>query len=223
MVNTFRELFVQYCNAIGKRVDFSGTRGKEEIEKDMKDFVKWFCEHSSDTAKYGRFLQHVVPGFNEKLILELNKGYYDSLSKYHLNVDTMATYRYAMDLDLGRTLLFGLDEDKKLIVPYGFDGIRNLRILDYDILLSQNPYTYGIDEVHKTLSAIHRQGNYDVSFGVFGKETDADKKRKLDLLKSFTHLLADEYKLSYETDTGLYFASVNSKRKTKEKEKSLTR
>ena len=215
MVNTFKELFVQYCNAIGKKIDFSGTRGKEEIEKDMENFIKWFCEHSAHTSRYGRFLQHVVPGFDEKTVLELNKGYYDSLSKYCPNVDSMSTYRYAMDLDLGKTLVFGLDQDKRLIVPYGFDGIRNLRILDYDMLLSQNPYTYVIDDVHKALSAIHRQGNYDVSFGVFGEEVDADKKRKLELVKAFAHLLADDYKLSYETDEGLYFASVNSKRKTK--------
>ncbi len=220
MINTYKELFVQYCNAMGKRVDFSGSIGIKEIEKDFDEFTKWLYEHANDTAKYGRFLRTVVSGFESKPVLELNKGFYDTLSRTNNNVDVMPTYRYSMDLE-GNTLLFAFDQDKKLIVPctYGLNRISNLHVLNYDMLLSHNPYTYGIDDVHKTLSVIHRQGNYDVSFGVYGKESDSDKKRKLDFLKSFAHLLDDEYKLSYETDNGLYFASVNSKRKEKVKTK----
>ena len=220
MINTYKELFQQYCSAMGRKSNFSGLTKKEEIEKTMNDFSKWLYEHANDTARYGVYLNSVIEGFKEKPTIEINKGFYDTLSRTNNNIDTLPTSEYSMDLN-AKTLMFGYDSEKKLVVPcvYNRSKIRNLNFLDYDLLLSHNPYNYVIDEVHKSLSLLHRQGNFNVSFGVFGKETDSDKKRKFVLLNTFADLLDDEYNISYETENGLYFASVNSTRKKIEKVK----
>ena len=220
MINNYKELYMQYCSAVGKKLNYSGLTKKEDIEKDIVAFTEWLYGHANDTAKYGAFLTKVIEGFKEKPALEINKGFYDSLSRTNNNIDVLPTYDYSMDLG-GKTLMFGYDSSKKIVEPciYNNSKIRNLNFLDYEMLLSHNPYSYVIDDVHKALSLIHKQGNFAVCFGVFGKETDCDKKKKLALLNEFADTLNDEYKISYETDNGLYFSSVNSKKKVLEKVK----
>ena len=216
MLDIYKLLFIQYCLARGKKP----VSSMEEINKNMEEFSEWILEHADDTEKYGLYLQKNISSFKNKRILEINKGLHDSLSLSNDNVDTLPTSDYSMDLD-DKVLVFEEDSKKKLLLPCAISryGIKNLKVLNYDLLLSHNPYSYDVDDEHKNLSLIHRQGQYDVSFGVFGRKYDHDKKFKLDLIKKFADLLDSEYQISYESDNDLYFASVNSNRVIKEKVK----
>ena len=212
-INTFGELYKQYCNAMGKKSVYTRVVGIEELEKEMYDFETWLYEHAIDTENYGLYLRSVIDGFETIPALEINKGFYDTLYPKNYNVEKASTISY-MGLE-DKTLMFC--EERKMLVPciYSHGKIRNLNFLDFDLLISHNPYSYEIDDVHKSLSLIHKQGTFNVSFGVFGRESDVDKAEKMKLLKKFADSLGDDYRTSYESDKSLYFASVNSKRKTK--------
>ena len=151
------------------------------------------------SKEYINFLSYIGVVNNQNILVEVNKGKYDSL---FLN-DILIVSQFA------KTMNFN---DSKLLICDNIPTIQSGSILydssNIDFFITHNPYNpYYLSN----LDQIHLLGY----FGMFGTIHDPDRLLKLRVLKQFAGSLDEQFKIYYDTNNDCYFGCIKSQRKIK--------
>ena len=189
-------LFKQYCESTGFKRKFA-----EISEEEISVFGHWVFKNYNLLFQYWTYLQSEFH-YSIKDVLEIGKGKYDSLWKLKM-LDSFLFNNGSEEknchlyIDNGIPLII---RENKLVVPREH------------ILLTHNPY---FESEISYWYSIHNGNQKDISIGMFGSLEDEDRMKKINLLKELSKKMTDDYSLTYETDQGNYFCSLNSRRLTK--------
>ena len=196
-------LFKQYCDARG--LDINNMNNIYS-----NDFGDWIVQNKILLSNYMDYLN--ILGFDYPVddVVEVGKGKYDSLFQYGVNLISM----FAWTLGKVNSRLF-IDRGMPLILRQG--GIEPSR---EHIILTHNPY---FESEILNWYLIHNRGDKNISIGMFGKLSDEDTKRNVELLKKLSKLMTGDYSFDYDTNNGSYFCSLNSERYVKRKILTKTR
>ncbi len=196
-------LYKQFCDARG--IIFNPL----DINKFLSEFGEWIYNNRKIINKYSSYL--LTLGYiNEKEVMEVGKGKYDSLNLEGVEVISP----YAETLNLENKELFVL-EDYPLLKTT--DGIR---VIKSEVLLTHNPYD---EMLIYNWPKIHNAQNYNISIGIYGNIYDNDYSKKIELIEKLSKEMDTDHKVDYEIDNDIYLCSINSTRMVKIKKLVRTR
>lgn len=190
--NYILNLYKQYCESIGKEYC------KTKILYD-NDFIFWILSLKENTKEYILFLKYLNSLDNEKEIIEINKGKYDSLKLDEIAI--ISPFAETMNLKNGNILIHN-DVPIIQLETQLYDAS------NVDCFITYNPYS---DFYISNLDQINLLG-YNICLGVYGKKEDNDKEQKLSIIKKYEDTL-DDVSVEYETDKDNYFCLLKSDRK----------
>lgn len=154
------------------------------------------------SKEYINFLSNIDVVNNQNLLVEFNKGKYDSLAINNIFLVSL----FAETMNCNNRELFTLNN-----IPIIQSGTTLYNASNVDYFITHNPYsTYYLSN----LDQIHLLG-YNICFGMFGKIYDSDRLQKLNILKKFADSLNDQFQMYYETNNDCYFGCIKSQRKNK--------
>ena len=197
-MNNFKELFSQFVNAEG--ID-------DDKIKCNAAFMRWLKNLKIINDKYRDFVEtnSEITTYDNKKLVELNKGIYDSLLKD--NNKALIVSKYTMlrnNIILGR---FFIENNTPCVISYA----KNKYKLDkYKFFATHNPYNY---EELDTIARLHLLGK-KIIVGFYGNIYDKDKSEKEKQLNEFINLLKNNYTVKSLEDNDYYFHLVYSKKKT---------
>lgn len=188
-------LFKQYCDA--KVLDINNMNNMYSNE-----FVDWIVQNKSLLGNYMDYLYALGFDYPSDDIVEIDKGGYDSISQHGINLvsifaGTLGRINSRFFVDKGIPLIL---KQNGIVIPREH------------IILTHNPY-FESEIIDWYL--IHNSGDKNISIGMFGKITDKNVSKKIRLLEYISKQMTDDYLLSYDTNNGNYFCSLNSKRNAK--------
>ena len=198
-------LFKQFCDAKGIIMPSQSIR---------KAFTDWIVENYKVFLKYQEYLCYLDESIQDRNIMEINKGEYDTLTR---------TWENAVPISI-----YGNPKRQFLLQPKGYRGVSPLILTeqnelifpDTHIFLTHNPYNLAdVQDWNK----LHNQGEYNILIGMFGQKEDEDMDNKLNTLSHLKDTMTDDCSLDYATDNGNYFAVLKSNYKVKKLVKVLTR
>ena len=186
-------LYKQFCDSLGKK--FNEVNVFED-----NDFISWIINMQKVSKEYINFLSYIGVVNNQNILVEVNKGKYDSL---FLN-DILIVSQFAKTMNLN---------DSKLLICDNIPIIQSGSILydssNIDFFITHNPYnSYYLSD----LDQVHLLG-CNICFGMFGKIHDSDRLLKLRSLKQFAGSLDEQFKIYYDTNNDYYFGCIKSQRK----------
>lgn len=190
--NYILNLYKQYCESNGKEYC------KTKILYD-NDFLFWISSLKESTKEYISFLEYLYLLNNEKEIIEINKGKYDSLKLDGLTM--VSQFAETVNLKNGNILINNN-------VPIIQLETQLYDASDTNCFITHNPYS---DFYISNLDQVHLLG-YDICLGVYGKKDDNDKELKLNLINRYENILGD-VSVEYETTKDNYFCLLKSNRK----------
>lgn len=193
----------QYCEAKG--LDFTKT-----INIHSNEFVDWIVKNRLLLNKYIDYLDAIGMNYSSDEILEIGKGRFDSLVKYgvsmvSMSADTIGKTNSSLFIDRGNPLIL---RDDRIIIP------------TEQVLLTHNPY---FRSDMRDWYLIHNKGYKNISIGMFGNIDDENRKIKILLLEQLSKQMTEDYTFDYDTGGGMYFCSLNSKRRVRERILTRTR
>ncbi len=188
-------LFKQYCDARG--LDINNINNMYS-----NDFVDWIVLNKSLLNDYMDYLNTLGLNYSVVDIVEIGHGKYDSLFQYGVNI--ISTFSETIGKLNSRLFV-----DKGIPLTIGQHGIE---IPKEHIILTHNPY---FESEILSWYVIHNVGVKNISIGMFGKLSDEDTERKVELLVKLSKQMTDDYSLNYDTNNDSFFCSLNSKRNVK--------
>ncbi len=195
-------LFKQFCEATGYSGDLNDA--SKEIET---RFYQWIIQNSVLLHQYWKYLEFNFQ-YSTNDVLEIGKSKFDSLREHCSDINVSSTFVINNDESF-----LHINNGIPLIVNK--DGIAIPR---EQILLTHNPY---FESEISDWYLIHNKNQKDISIGMFGRLEDEDRKKKINLLRDLSQKMTDDYVLTYDTDQGNYFCSLNSQRLSKKLSLSL--
>ena len=179
-------------------------------DKHEQEFYKWLKQMQEISKYYTNFLEEMNFNFKGKNCAEISKSFFDTVVKPY---DTYLITLYENGLnDIGESRVVEgylvVNNDAPVIIQ-PFTG-RIYPSNEYDIFMTQNPYTQGD---FKKLAMLHNSCNYDVIAGVFGSNDDKNKSKKINELKRLRDSLYGEYAFEIEKKDGVYYGVIGTKKR----------
>lgn len=197
----FRCLYKQYCEA--RSIDIN----KEQCEL-SSNFVEWIINNKLLLGEYVDYLFFLGFAYDERDVVEVGKGRYDSLATANMSVAS----------EFGSTQE---KNDSSLFIKNGVSYIINAKgiiVPPQHIILTHNPY---FSEEVLNWFLIHNAGEQNISIGMFGNITDSNAKQKVKILDQVAKKMSDDYSFEFDLDKDKYFCSLNSKRHVKRHVKNM--
>lgn len=189
-MNYLINLYARYCLARGICFDIRNILNDNE-------FYNWIIKLKKNTKTYELFLEYLGIIFSKYSTIELNKGKYDTLD----NTTKISLYtKPRRNLEIYRSL------------PIIIDNASIYEASNFSLFLTHNPLKN--EDIIKLIQ-LHKLG-LNIILGMYGKLSDKDKRRKLEVLKTLQSTLSDT-SLHVETLDDNYFACLKDKDHIKER------
>lgn len=186
---------------------FNNAKGYKEIYLDSKQYLNefsvWLYELSKQSKQYLGFSLFNGISLADGDFIEINKGKYDTLIKEKTIISPFAYTLNQLKQDLvvyqGEPLIkCGSKIEKGQVV---------------DTYCTHNPYNIFY---FNNLDELHNNG-YMICFGIFGKNSDRNKKIKISFIQKVMQNMIDDFIFDYETSDDNYYCIVFTKRLVKKK------
>lgn len=159
---------------------------KEEFKNatnllDEVEFYKWLKDKKEFLKNYGIALEYL--GLSDKVLIELNKGNYDTVAISLPNEKIIEVSKYAKTINRKNVISIqgSLIYAKKPIVVSANNEILNSEISSNATYLTQLPYNTSTKMLLETLVL----NNRNICIGTYGSITDLDRQKKLNNLHCF--------------------------------------
>ena len=188
--------------------------GKETMDINseilLQEFYNWLKERQSILTEYKSLLDYMNIEYNNPMTAEIGKGIYDSIVK-NISTTIITPYTYGLKNITKSKIIKGRLELVEDNSPKQDISI-NKETSHIDTLMTQNPY----QSIELSgWSKLHHSHNYRIIIGVYGKNTDKDKEKKLTLLKTMRNILNENCKEEYIKTNDDYCYVVTTKEHSK--------
>lgn len=191
-----------YMNKLLKQYhDSIGMIHEKHLGEFDQSFIEWIISNNELVKEYGEFLIDILGQTDPSIVIETNKGQFDSLHSFGFQI--ASPFAESLGKTNKHILTFG--EEVLISSPEGVEQIIN------KYLLAHNPYS---PKEVLTWPTIPFHGN-DIIVGVYGKTYDKDMDSKIDLLDDLQDRLVTPCERHYSTDNDSYFYTFVSKPKIK--------
>lgn len=190
---------------------FNNTKGYTNPDYNSKMYIEEFCEWIINQKCISKYYVDLLSQFdldiNNPEVAEIGKGKYDSIALPNTQIIS----------EFGETLGH---QNKELVIYQGEPIIIGSKLFEgqvVDKFITQNPYDCrNLQDWEKLHYA-----NGDICIGMYGRKIDKDFEYKMNILKCFESLLADDSILEYTTIDDKYLAFIKSDKKILRKIKTL--
>ncbi len=205
-----KEAFLEYLKKLYK--EYQASKGITEDTHDMlgnQDYLNYLKEVKHDLELYKQNL--MATGVLSNIVLELDKGFLDSVSSKELPFILLTNYNetFEEERDDKREIIKGNLVASSKGVNIKFNNVERTLTIFRDSNLYcviQNPFDY--KKAFEDLKLLHIQG-FSVVLGIFGKLSDKNYQEKMAKLNSFQKLVSGSILTRNIEDT--YVAYVKTK------------
>lgn len=186
---------------------FNNAKGYSKIYLDSKqylhEFVTWLEEIKKQTKEYLALAFSNGIDLETSDFIEINKGKYDTLNNEKIIISPFADTLN----QLKQNLIVYQGE------PFIVSGSKVEKGQVVDTYCTHNPYNL---YYFNNLDKLHNNG-YMICFGIFGKNSDYDKKSKITFMQKILQNMIGDFYFDYETFLDNYYYIVFTKRLVKRK------
>lgn len=189
---------------------FISSRGIKHIDTSSKmfrqEFVIWIDQMQKISQGYLELLEKLNIDFNNRNMAEIGKGKYDSII---LNNNSTIMITPYIDEKISNPVAhyqFIVSDSKPAVI---YSDSKN-RFINIENVMTQNPY--GENDIFNW-NQLHNSKTCNITIGVYGKNSDKDKKSKIKLLENFSKELYSNFNIDgYEYKNNYYYAITSNEK-----------
>ncbi len=200
----FYHLIQQYRNTVGKEYI------PDNFDSLMNELYDWIRERKLSMDSYRLLLDCMDIEYNHSMTAEIGKGVYDSIC-YDKKTTLITPYIYKLDGSIRNNVI-----QSSIQISDISDNSCLSSLFSIDMIMTENPYN---ESNIKNWESIFNNSNMHAVVGVYGKNYDKDKTKKIRMLENFKQKIMESYQEEFYRLKDDYAYVLATKKRFKSKDK----